>query len=68
MISKEPYRTRPEALVRFRHEIEAMRLCNHPNIVRFRDALETPDHLYIGTCNSHSTLCLVGGGLLNVCV
>jgi len=43
-----------ETIARFRGEIETMRKLDHPNVVKFYEAYESKDDLFIGTsCNSN---------------
>ena len=39
-----------------KREIEVLKICQHPNIIRLIDVFENPDYIYIGIINSEVTL------------
>lgn len=45
-----------------KREIEVLKICQHPNIIRLIDVFENPDYIYIGKFNiiNNNITCSVG--------
>jgi serine/threonine protein kinase len=39
-----------------KREIEVLKICQHPNVIRLLDVFENPDYIYIGKNNTHTIL------------